>query len=292
MTQYITLCKDILDNGVWEYNERTGKRCKVVNTKTLTYDVGAGEFPIDTTRKSFWKAAVAEIIGYLRGYSNAKEFAALGAPTWNANANENEAWLSNPHRKGEGDMGLAYRFREYHVGVPLTLPNGGTKYFEAKVDQYKNIIDQLVNGEDDRGLIMTAWAPHFEPYSCLRSCMHTHTFSLHDGKLHLHSLQRSCDVPLGGNFNMIQCYVLLALTAQITGHKPGVATHTIINAHMYEDQVELMKEQVCRTPYSAPQLVINPDIKTLTDLETWVTMRDFEVKGYEHHPAISYPFTV
>ena len=285
MTQYINLLKRIIDEGVWVENKRTGKRCLTVIQATQTYDA----FPLDTTRKSYWKAAVAEIIGYLRGYSNAKDFAALGAPTWSANANENAEWLANPHRKGDGDMGLAYRFRRYNVGV-WDKVNGG--FDDVYIDQYKNIIDQLVNGEDNRGLIMSAWAPHFEPYSCLRSCMHTHTFSLLDGTLHLHSLQRSWDGPLGGNFNEVQCWALLAITAQITGHKVGKATHSINNAHIYEDQLELVKEQVERVPYPAPKFHINSDIKTLKDLETWVTMDDFAVTEYQHHPAIKYPFTV
>lgn len=72
--------------------------------------------------------------------------------------------------------------------------------------------------------------------------MHTHTFSLVGDTLYLTSYQRSCDVPLGLNFNQIQCFVLLALVAQITGHKPGKAFHKIINAHIYENQLPLMRD--------------------------------------------------
>ena len=81
--------------------------------------------------------------------------------------------------------------------------------------------------------------------------------------------------------------------AQITGKKPGKAYHKIVNAHIYEDQLELMRDvQLKRTPFSSPQLKINPKIQSLEDLETWVTMDDFEVVGYEHHDAIKYPFAV
>ncbi len=81
--------------------------------------------------------------------------------------------------------------------------------------------------------------------------------------------------------------------AQITGHKAGQAYHKIINAHIYEDQLELMRDvQLKREPFASPQLKINPKIKSLEDLETWVTLDDFEVIGYEHHDAIQYPFSV
>ncbi|MCD4630084.1 thymidylate synthase [Proteus mirabilis] len=105
--------------------------------------------------------------------------------------------------------------------------------------------------------------------------------------------QRSCDVPLGLNFNQIQCFVLLALVAQITGHKPGKAFHKIVNAHIYENQLPLMRDvQLKREPLPLPKLHINPNIKTLDDIETWVTTNDFSVEGYQCHEAIKYPFTV
>lgn len=88
-------------------------------------------------------------------------------------------------------------------------------------------------------------------------------------------------------------FVLLALVAQITGHKPGKAYHKIVNAHIYEDQLPLMRDvQLAREPFPAPKFEINPEIKTLEDLETWVTMDGFKVTGYQHHEAIRYPFSV
>lgn len=287
MTQYIDLCKRILEEGVWVEHKRSGKKRMTVIGETFTYDVGNGEFPLDTTRKSFWKAAVAEMTGYLKGYSNANDFAALGAPTWLANANENEAWLNNGLRKGDGDMGVSYRFRKYTVTTEV-------KGFKRKqnIDQYKNIIDNLLKREDNGRLIMSAWHPFFDYASCLPPCMHTHTFSLVEDTLHLNSQQRSVDVPLGLSFNMVQCYYLLAITAQITGLKAGIAAHNMVNCHIYEDQVEPMKEQVKREPFSAPKFHMDTSIKSLTDLENLDNLDNFGVTGYEYHPAIKYPFTV
>jgi thymidylate synthase len=95
------------------------------------------------------------------------------------------------------------------------------------------------------------------------------------------------------NFNQIQCFVLLALVAQITGHKPGKAYHKIANAHIYENQLKLMRDvQLKREPFESPTLTINPNIKSLEDIETWVTRDDFEVTGYQCHDAIQYPFSV
>ncbi len=95
------------------------------------------------------------------------------------------------------------------------------------------------------------------------------------------------------NFNAVQVFALLKIMAQINGLKAGKAYHKIVNAHIYEDQLELMRDvQLKREPFASPQLRINPKIRSFEDLETWVTLDDFEVTGYEHHEAINYPFSV
>jgi thymidylate synthase len=283
MKQYLDLCQRIINDGVWVENKRTGKRCLTVINADLTYDVENNQFPIITTRKSFWKAAIAELLGYIRGYDNAADFRALGTKSWDANANENAAWLNNPARKGHDDMGRVYGVQGRHW----------KKHDGTELDQLAKIVYNLSNGIDDRGEILTFHNPGEFELGCLRPCMHTHTFSLLGDTLYLTSYQRSCDVPLGLNFNQIQVFTLLALMAQITGKTPGQAYHKIINAHIYEDQVELMRDvQLKREPYLSPKLEINPNIKSLKDLETWVTLDDFNVVGYQHHDAIKYPFSV
>ena len=283
MQQYLDLCRRIVDHGEWVENARTGKRCLTVINADLQYDVAANEFPIITTRKSFWKAAIAELLGYLRGYDNAADFRALGTKSWDANSNDNAAWLANPVRKGDDDMGRVYGVQ----GRAWAKPNGET------LDQLQKIVANLSQGIDDRGEILTFYNPGEFDLGCLRPCMHTHTFSLLGDKLSLTSYQRSCDVPLGLNFNQIQVFTLLALVAQITGHQAGTAYHKIVNAHIYEDQLALMRDvQLIRDPFPAPTLQINPDIKSLKDLETWVSLDDFSVEGYQHHEAIAYPFSV
>ena len=107
---YLNLIKRVKNEGVWVTNERTGKRCLTVINADFEYDFTDGKnyFPLLSTRRSAWKSAIAEMLGYIRGYDNAADFRNLGTKTWDANANLNEAWLNNPHRKGEDDMGMVY----------------------------------------------------------------------------------------------------------------------------------------------------------------------------------------
>lgn len=282
MKQYIEVGKKLITEGQWIKNERTGVNCLTLINADFTYDVDEGKFPILTTKKTFYKGAIAELLGYIRGYDSAKQFRDIGTKTWDANANENEVWLKNPNRKGEDDMGRVYGVQ----GRGWQKPNG------EFLDQFKKVYENLKNGIDDRGEIITFWNPGEFELGCLRPCMHTHQFSLVNDTLYLNSFQRSGDYPLGVPYNAIQCYVLLALMAQITGHKCGKAYHKIVNVHIYENQLELFKEQMDREPFEAPKLIINPEIKSLEDLETWVSKDDFKVEGYQSHEAIKFHFSV
>ena len=266
MQQYLELCQRVIDNGVWIENKRTGKRCLTVINADLEYDLSSGKLPVLTTKKLHWKAAIAEMLGYLRGYTNAADFRKIGCNTWNANANENISWLANPFRKGPDDMGRCYGAQ----GRDWRNPEG------KKVDQLLNVYNDLKNGIDTRSEIITFWNPGERDRACLNSCMHTHTFSILDDKLYLTSYQRSDDLPLGHGFNQVQVGWFLMVMAQITGLKPAKAFYKIINVHIYEDQLEKLQNiQMKRKPFPQPILKIDPKIKTLKDLETWVTLDNF-----------------
>ncbi|ARC54880.1 thymidylate synthase [Candidatus Riesia sp. GBBU] len=283
MKQYLKLCEKIIKKGKWVKNGRTGKNCLTIINADLEYDVENNKFPLITTRKSFYKSAIAEILGHIRGYSSAKQFRKIGCNVWDNNANENLDWRNNPNRKGKDDMGRVYGVQ----GRSWKRPDG------TLLDQFKKVINNLSKKIDDRAEIITFYNPGELELGCIRPCMHTHTFSIFNKKLYLTSYQRSCDVPLGLNFNQIQCFVLLALIAKITDNKPGKVFHKIINAHIYENQLQIMKNiQLKRIPYPIPKLKINKNIKTLKDIETWVHPSDFKVIGYKFHEEIKYPFTI
>ena len=147
--QYLGALQRIQQQGRWINNDRTGIRCLTVINIDFTYNVGAGVFPLVTTRKLGIKTAIGELLGYLRGYTNAEDFAALGAKSWYMNANETPAWLANPHRKGENDTGPIYG------AVARDWP----KHDGTTMDLLTKIVDNLTKGVDDRGEILTFWNP-------------------------------------------------------------------------------------------------------------------------------------
>ena len=281
MRQYIALCKKVLEEGVW-VDHRSGKKRLTLINADLEYDCSTDHVPVLTTKRVYWKSAIAEMLGYLRGYDSAKQFRDIGCNTWNSNANENEEWLGNPYRKGEDDMGRVY-------GVQL---RDWTSHLGDVTDQLREVYEKLRRGVDDARLIMTFHNPGEVRMGCLPACMHTHTFSLLGNTLHLTSYQRSADLALGVPFNMVQCAWLLKVMAQITGHRAGMVFHKLVNVHIYDDQLADLRRQLKRKPYDLPKLIINPAMLSLEDLEKGMVVgRDHELLGYSHHPAIKFKFT-
>lgn len=298
--QLLNLMERIDNEGVWVENKRTGDPCKTVLFEVFQYP--AGVFPLPTTRFVPWMASIKEIIGYIRGYNSAADFRAMNVNTWNANANENKAWLNNPHRKGEDDMGQAYRFRP--IGYVPMIHRKETDSDEVKAgyegtefDMVRHCYETLLKGEDDRGLICNAWKPETFPKACLRPCLYQWHFKLLGGELEFTGTQRSVDTLLGLHFNMPQVSFMRDIFAHITGNKPGRAIHVMENVHIYESQFPVYKahKQNERLPFTPPKLIISDKIKTLEDLESFDMDKFgeyFQLEGYEHHSRIDYPFTV
>jgi len=288
--QYLELCQNVLEKGSWKLNERTGVYTKSIINADLEYS--AKDFPILTTKQCYWKSAIAELLGYIRGCDNAAQFRELGTNTWNANANENESWLANKHRNGTDDMGRVYGVQGREWLKPAEYFSNNKE--DHALDQLSKIVNDLSNGIDDRGEILTFWNPGEFDLGCLRPCMHTYQFSITDiDVLHVNIFQRSADIALGLPFNMIQGYAMLLLMSRVTGLKMGKVFHKIVNAHIYENQVDGLMTQLTRPPIAniKPKLSLNRDIESLSELET-VTVDDFSLSDYTHHGAIKFPFTV
>lgn len=294
--QYLNHLRHIYENGYDIQNERTGEVCRTVINCDMTYDCTTDHAPIITSRKYHPKIAIAELLGYIRGYTNAQDFKDVGTSSWMANANETPAWLNNPNRKGENDLGLIYGAvaRRWPVLERPGCPWDAQLIVGSELNLFSKVYENLKAGKDDRGEIITFWNPGMFHLGCLRPCMYEHQFSLLGDDLYLNSTQRSNDAPLGFVSNMVQVWLLLKLMAQITGKHAKFAYHRSVNTHIYGSQLGLIPTQLERVNdlFEEPTIRINPDIRTLEDLETWVQVSDFEITIPQQHPSIKYPFAV
>lgn len=193
--QYLDAMRRIHTEGVDLKNARTGQVCRTVVNVDLTYDATTNKAPLLTTRRILNPGlSIAELLGYIKGVRSAAEMRALGTKTWDANANENAAWLSNPNRVGEDDLGLIYGGVGRKWPVEASIVDGcfepGISNTKKTINLFHKVYNNLKKGIDDRGEIITFWNPGMFHLGCLRPCMYEHQFSLLGDDLYLNSTQR------------------------------------------------------------------------------------------------------
>ena len=153
-------------------------------------------------------------------------------------------------------------------------------------DQIGFLIDEIKRNPNSRRLVVTAWHPANAAVSLLPPCHYSWVLNVNNGKLNCHLTQRSADIALGVPFNLA-CYALLTqIIAQETGLGLGEFVHTLVDAHVYVNHIDGLKEQLKREPLPLPQLIIAP--KTIDELQ----FEDFQLQNYEYHKGIKFEVAV
>jgi thymidylate synthase len=266
-----------------------GHSCVNYPNVTMWYDL-RNAFPIISTKQVYWKTAINEILGYLRGYTWAYDFDRhLGVKTWYANANS-KSWQNSPHCAGPDDMGEVY-------GAIWRNWDGRDPLFD--------IVKRLSDGEYDRRCHLSGWDERRIKKACLYPCMHSHTFTVSGDVLHMTSFQRSGDWAVGIPFNTVQCGFLLQLVAALSDLKAGTVLHVISDAHVYTSHAETLHKQCSQEPIvQYPRLIF--DEKTNNAIDHWknsdkstqvldevlarIDGRNMELRNYEHLGKFEYDF--
>lgn len=164
MKQYLDLMKEILENGTQQPN-RTGIDTISIPGAMMKFDLAEG-FPAVTTKKLAFKSMAGELAAFLRGADSAKQFSDLGCGFWDQNANENQAWLNNPNRRGHDHLGRVYGVQWRHWKKhQLALTGGnadGTNKYEGKIeeiDQVMTALNTIHKDPNNRRIIVNAWRP-------------------------------------------------------------------------------------------------------------------------------------
>jgi thymidylate synthase len=178
----------------------------------------------------------------------------------------------------QGNLGpvYGYQWRSW------TSANG------ESIDQISNLIAMIKRNPDSRRLLVTAWNPGDIEKMALPPCHILFQFYVAQGKLSCQLYQRSADIFLGVPFNIASYALLTMMIAQVTGLEPGEFVHTFGDAHIYLNHMEQVNLQLSRDFRSLPRMVINPEVKSIFDFK----YSDFELKGYDPHPAIKAPVAV
>ncbi len=258
MKQYLDLMRYVLETGTVK-EDRTGTGTRSVFGYQMRFDLAEG-FPLVTTKKCHLKSIIHELLWFLKGDTNIAYLKENGVRIWDEWADEN------------GDLGPVYG----HQWRSWPAPDG------HKIDQIKNVIEQIETTPDSRRLIVSAWNPGDIPKMALPPCHAFFQFYVADGKLSCQLYQRSADIFLGVPFNIASYALLTLMVAQVTGLKPGDFVHTFGDAHLYSNHIEQAQLQLSRDPLPLPEMHLNPHVKNIFDFK----FEDFELVGYEAHPHI------
>ncbi|HQI43968.1 MAG TPA: thymidylate synthase [Dysgonamonadaceae bacterium] len=258
MKQYLDLLQRVLDEGV-QKDDRTGTGTISIFGHQSRYPMSEG-FPLLTTKKLHVKSIIYELLWFLRGDTNIRYLHDHKVTIWDEWADAN------------GDLGPIYG-RQWRSWPDY---KGGT------IDQISQAVETIKNNPDSRRIVVSAWNVAELPEMHLAPCHALFQFYVADGKLSLQLYQRSADIFLGVPFNIASYALLLKMMAQVTGLQEGDFVHTLGDAHIYLNHLEQVKLQLTRDPRPLPTMKLNPDVKNIFDF----TFEDFELIGYDPHPAI------
>lgn len=290
MKQYHDLLTKVLSEGILQPN-RTGTSAYSIVGEMLSFDMADG-FPAVTTKKLAFKQVKGELVGFIRGCTNVKDFQALGCTVWDLNA-ESVYWKANPANQGDGDLGCIYGSQWRNWFAYDYEPNYSECSFEYQargIDQLANAINDVINNPTSRRIIVTAWNPAEIGNMALPPC---HTgFQLYvntrDGELSMTMNQRSCDMFLGIPFNIASYALLLHILAEATGLKARHLKMFLTDVHVYDNHVSQVQEQLSRSEYQLPTLSLRKkrtDEAPLAYVESLMP-DDMELVGYQSHGAI------
>ena len=261
---YLSIANKILSEGEMRDN-RTGIRAISLPHVCITIDLEEDGFPILASKFVGFKTAVKELLWIWQMQSNdVHKLQDMNVHIW-------DEWMQE-----DGTIGKAY-------GYQL-----------AKYKQVDNLIKTIKEDPTSRRMITTLWNIEDLPEMALQPCAFQTLWNINKGKLNCMLTIRSNDWFLGNPFNVAQYAALVHMIAQVTNYKPGRLTVCINDAHIYENHIPQIQEQLglvdmnemfdtfITNRFCKPKLVLNEDIKDFYDF----TIDDIKLDGYIPGPKI------
>ena len=264
MRQYHNLMREVLEKGT-QKSDRTGTGTISIFGHQMRFNLAEG-FPMVTTKKLHLKSIILELLWFLKGSTDNNWLKERGVSIWNE-------WAAP-----DGDLGpiYGYQWRSWPA------PNG------EHIDQIAEVVEALKKNPDSRRMIVSAWNVADIPRMALAPCHAFFQFYVADGKLSCQLYQRSADIFLGVPFNIASYALLTHMMAQQCNLEVGDFVWTGGDCHLYSNHLEQVDLQLSRDFFPLPKLNILRKPDSIFDYE----FEDFEIAGYQSHPAIKAPVAV
>jgi len=274
MQQYHDLLRHILTVGTRK-SDRTGTGTISVFGHQSRYNLADG-FPLLTTKKLHVRSIIHELLWFITGRTDAAYLEERGVTIWSEWSTAEQCARFG---RAPGDLGPIYghQWRNF----------GGTDSAHG-FDQIRWVVNDIVRNPDSRRLIVSAWNPAEQGLVALPPCHTLFQFYVTDNRLSCQLYQRSADVFLGVPFNIASYALLTHMVAHVTGLGVGDFVHTLGDAHVYVNHLSQVDEQLSRAPRRLPILNITRRVTDIFDFK----FEDFQIDGYDPHPAIKAPVAV
>ncbi len=311
--QYLDLCQDILDNGadkelffndvVLEEYKKKGEKPPSIRSvfgRQMRFDL-SNDFPLLTTKKTFWRGITTELLWFLSGSSNIKPLLDQKNHIW-----DEWAWKHYQMWSDTKDFQSQEEFINHLTGLPhddsfakkwgdlITIYGRMWRRWPAKdgreIDQLAWVIEGLKNKPDRKSYVVNAWNPDFI-YEMASDGQKSHVppfchtmfqFQVANGKLNLGLYQRSGDLFLGIPFNIASYSLLLLMVSQVTKIPPGEFVHTLGDVHIYSNHFDQVREQITREPYPFPTVRLDPSVEHIDDFQ----LEHIVLENYQAHPSL------
>ena len=264
MRAYLDMLRAVLETGAGK-GDRTGTGTRSLFGWQMRYDLRAG-FPLVTTKKLHLKSIVHELLWFLRGDTNVRYLREHGVTIW-------DEWAD-----ADGELGPVYgvQWRSWKTADGRAI------------DQIARAVDLIRRDPDSRRILVSAWNVGELEQMALTPCHALFQFYVAGGRLSCQLYQRSADIFLGVPFNIASYALLTHMMAQQCDLEPGEFIWTGGDCHLYVNHQEQARLQLSREPLPLPRLEIKRRPETIFDYR----YEDFEVVGYQSHPAIKAPIAV
>ncbi len=302
--QYLNLLKDVLDNGFRKVDRGTGDASYSVFGRQIRFDLSKG-FPLLTTKRVYWKGVLHELYWFFSGQSNIKYLVDNNVHIWDDYPYK--IYHSKVKSEKLKDITKEGFIEKIHTDDKFAKKWGNLPKIYGElwrswptrtgrtIDQLAWIVQEIKDDPNAHNLIVNSWNPEYlytmatlEDASRFPICHNMYQVNIINGKLSLQLYQRSADLFLGVPFNIASYALLTLILARITGYKPGEFVHTFGDAHIYENHVEQVKEELTREPRPFPEIKLDPTLKTLDDF----TPDKIELLNYNPHPTLKAELSV
>jgi len=278
--QYLNMINRIIKYGT-KQEGRNGNTISLIG-QNLRFNLENNTIPLLTTKKLAWKTCLKELFWFISGDTSNKTLKEQSVKIWNQNASREFLDSQGLHHLVEDDLGPVYGHQWRHYNAKYY--NSNINYEGMGVDQLQNVINQLKDKEtrNSRRIILNAWNPNQIDEMALPPCHVMSQYLVKDDELSVLLYQRSGDVGLGIPFNIASYSFLAHILGKHCNLKPKEFIHIIGDAHIYEEHVEVLQEQMVKTPYDYPKIKIKIKHDNIEDYN----MKDVEIIDYKYHDKI------